>query len=106
MSDKHTYKIGMGVAWLRENGYDSILVEAKVPKLLAKGYYAIDLVGIKNGTKIALECGGSVTRKLNALLEIFTEVWVFPYNESEPYRWSDDMIICQNCGHLRGDDTQ
>lgn len=99
MSEKHKHLIHKTIDWARQRGYDDIEVEVKVPKTNSNGYYSIDLVARTNHKKIAVECGGSKIGKLNELLGLFNEVWVFPYGNTKPYLWDESMIICQNCGH-------
>lgn len=113
MSEKHNQLRDLAIAWLKKNNYDDIEIEAKIPNLSgetykgsktfqAKGitYYAVDVVGHAGNKKIAVECGGSRSTKLDNLLGLFNEVWVLPYGETTPFQWHEGMVICQGCGHL------
>lgn len=109
MSDKHNQLKDLAIAWLKSNGYNDIELEVKLPNpsgisrsghpYTAKPYYRIDIVGRFNNKKIALECGGSQSTKLDNLLGLFNEVWVLPYGMTKPFQWHQGMSACQNCGH-------
>jgi len=105
MSEKHDQLKNLAIDWLREHDYNDIEMEVKVlspptPRSPShKGKYSIDIVGRNGNKKIAIECGGSKPIKLNNLLGLFNEVWVFPYGDTMPLQWREGMNICQNCGH-------
>ena len=101
----------LAIVWLQKHNYNDIEVEVKVPNhtggkyrnsntTTRRAYFAIDVVGRDGHKKIAVECGGSKSEKLDALLGVFNEVWVLPYAEVAPFRWQEGIAICQNCGHI------
>ncbi len=108
-TDKHSLLVQRAAHWLFRRGIADIEFEVRIPKLEAitnkgkasfkKSNYKIDIVGRDSSTKIAIECGGSRIKKLNDLLGLFNEVWVFPYGENEPFLWKEGMYICTSCGH-------
>ena len=113
MSIKHDQLREVGIDWLQNQGFNDIEVKVKIPnhsgknykggrggEHLRKPYYAIDIVGRKEGKKVVMECGGSKSIKLDNLLGEFNEVWVLPYGEAEPFQWKMGMELCQNCGHI------
>lgn len=59
----------------------------------------VDVIGFKNGMKIAVECGGSKGKKLSKLADYVDEIYILPYGESEVYQWQNDVEVCVNCGH-------
>ena len=110
MTEKHDQLIDQALSWLQDDNYTDIEFEVKVPNRTGerlrngnnsprKPYYAIDIIGRNGSKKIAVECGGSKATKLDSLLGIFNEVWVFPYGGQEPYQWQEGMTLCQRCGH-------
>jgi len=101
----------LAITWLNDNNYNDIEIEVKIPNptgqkyrssntTIRKAYYAIDVVGRNGNEKIAIECGGSKSTKLDNLLGLFNEVWVWPYGDIVPYKWIAGNDICQNCGHI------
>ena len=104
MPEKHREKVREAIKWLGEFCDGSPLVEVKVPNCEnGKGYYSVDVVSKSDRSQIAVECGGSAVSKLNALLGLFNEVWVFPYGLEIPYQWREGIQCCPCCGHIIDD---
>ena len=110
MSEKHNQLRDLAIAWLKKHNYSDIEIEVKIPNYSGKNYkgsiysnkpyYSIDVVGRGDGKKIAVECGGNQSIKLDSLLGLFNEVWVLPYGKRIPFQWREGMVVCQNCGHI------
>jgi hypothetical protein len=62
----------------------------------------IDVIGKLNDKLIAVECGGSIRKKLLKAQKSIYRIYILPYGNSEPYEWNDKQIICATCGHLTG----
>lgn len=104
-SVKHRRLIDRAIGWLEMKGFTDIEPEVSILKegggsaLISKCYYKIDVVGRKDGKKIAIECGGSRIEKLIDISGYFNEVYILPYG-GEPFLWEEGLNVCQNCGHI------
>ena len=66
---------------------------------LGSGLCKTDVLGLLNGRKIAVECGGSLMRKLGVLQGLVDEVYILPYGEEKPFLWNSNIVVCLHCGH-------
>lgn len=99
-------------AWLSRQGFINILVE---PKIAVAGNSAgevapekgnpyrttltPDVVGYRGTRKVAVECGSAMRPGRLALLRgLGYEVYLWPYDAEEPYKWSEDVNFCRFCG--------
>jgi len=102
---KHTELKYLAVDWLQSQGYEDIELEVHVLQKIAgrkpgRGSFKIDVVGRKDGKRVAVECGGSKDTKLAVLATLFHEIYILPYGSTEPYTWEWGMQICGECGNL------
>ena len=68
--------------------------------LNGKGSIRVDVVGFRDSQLVAVECGGSTDKKLNKACGYIRELWVLPYGESMPFKWSIGKSVCHTCGHV------
>lgn len=94
------------IKWLREAGFSRSEIELEVrilsgedPEHKTRGSYKIDVIGRKDGMKIAIECGGSQIKKLNDIEGYFNKIYIFPYG-GKPFQWKTGLDICQGCGNI------
>lgn len=64
-----------------------------------KGKVLVDVVGSCGDTIIAVECGGSKKDKLVTLSKCVSEIYILPYGQVIPFRWSALDNLCPTCGH-------
>lgn len=64
-----------------------------------KGSVVADVVGYCGDVIIALECGGCRRDKLVVLSECVNEIYILPYGQLIPFRWSALDNLCQTCGN-------
>lgn len=59
----------------------------------------INVLGVKGGKRIAVECGGSLMSKLGRAVSFVDELYILPWGETKPFLWNHGMRICPHCGH-------
>ena len=59
----------------------------------------IDVLGIKGGERIAVECGGSLMSKLGRAVSLVDILYILPLGETKPFLWHYGRRICDHCGH-------
>lgn len=106
MTEKHDELKLRATGWLREMGFNDIEFEVHIANPETGktwcGSFVIDVVGRKEGEKVAVECGGSRVKKLIDIHIYFDKIYIWPYGANEPYLWAHDINVCQNCGHNIG----
>ena len=94
-SSEHKKLKAVGLGFLKEIGCQQIAEEYR-----AQGNsMVVDMLGRLYGKKIALECGGSIPKKLRKLYKWADQVYILPYGETEPFLWQPNIKICRTCGH-------
>ena len=53
-------------------------------------------------TKNPIKFNGSLRKKLLKAKTFVDEVYILPFGEDIPYQWTENMIVCNNCGHQIG----
>ena len=100
------------IAWLRQQGFVDILVEAKIivtgdsagkvapEKGNPRGTTLVpDVIGYSSDRKVIVECGSvGPPDRLLLFSGLGYEVYVWPYDGKEPYKWSEDVNYCRFCG--------
>jgi len=65
----------------------------------------VDVAGMLNGKIIVVECGGlSGGQRLKILSEKvvtgeIAQLYILPFGETQFYKWTEDMEVCNCCGH-------
>lgn len=83
-SDRHLLLKERAKEILFEKGFkeDEIYFEYRIPR--NNGFfYRVDVIGIKNNLKVAIECGNCETEKIEDLHSFCDEVLHLKYNNSE-----------------------
>lgn len=75
---------------LRYLGLKGYMAELEKPVRIAHKWYIVDVVGQRNNTNIAVECGDCKTKKLNALETYFNKVLHLPYEVK-----NKEAILCK-----------
>lgn len=88
--------------WLESLGY-SVGIEVSIPMDKRRYKYRVDVYGKLNGKQCAVEVGGTKPDRLNELLRLFDEVYIWPFSSNEPIKWSDNMQLCHICGGVYAD---
>lgn len=113
-SEEHNELEEKAIAWLRQQGFVDILVEARISvvgdsagEVMTKDDHPPfgstlrpDVVGFSSTRKVIVECGspGPVSR-LFTFRNLGYEIYIWPYGEEEPYRVTRGVSFCSECGH-------
>jgi len=80
--------------FLREQGFNEINEEYLIDQK------RVDVVGISGDKIIAIECGGSLERKLRHIVGRVDKLYILPYGATKPFLWDGHSQVCQFCGHM------
>ncbi len=59
-----------------------------------------DVIGLSDERKVIIECGSTIdVEKLYLFQDLGFGVYIWPYDDLEPYLWSEDVYFCRHCGH-------
>ncbi len=97
----HQHLKTIAIAFLEKHGYSNIDTEVKFGERPVC-YIEADVAATKNNKPTIIECGGSLRRKLLKAKGFVNEIYILPYGETKPFIWNEDIIICNNCGHITG----
>ena len=88
--------------FLQQIGCVDIDEETCVGKRTKGKFLISDVTGRLNGKLVAVECGGILQlgkRKRWIREKRISDMYIFPYGQTVPYKYELNMKVCPKCGH-------
>ena len=109
-SNKHQELKEKAKQFLESMGCKDIQFEYRLPKIQfslgeklrhwnTKQFFIFDVAGFKDGRLVAVECGGTLPRKLSSLHNQAILLYIFPHGKIKPYLWHNGIQVCDRCGN-------
>ena len=98
-TDEHRALKERASKWLTSIG--CIDVKEEVSHSTFKGRIIVDAQGVREGSLIVVECGGSQARKLEKVMLLTNNIFILPYNFKRPFLFRKGTVICPCCGNLK-----
>lgn len=99
-SEEHKELKVLATQWLTDIGCVDVKEEFHAGDATS-GHIILDVTGYRNGSLIAVECGGSQERKLKIAMSLTNNIYIWPYNYQQPFLFKKGMRICNCCGNLK-----
>ena len=87
----------LAASWLKSIGCNNIAEEHKLKG--GKGAVIFDVTGKMDSKLYAVECGGSQKSKLERAYLITKNLYILPYNYTQPYLYYPNIKVCSSCGN-------